>query len=26
VAYAHAIEGVQEDDVNLTAVVDQDFV
>jgi hypothetical protein len=26
VAYSHAIEGVQEDDVSLTAVVDQDFV
>jgi hypothetical protein len=26
VAYAHAIEGVQEDDVSLTVVVDQDFM
>jgi hypothetical protein len=26
VAYAHAIEGMEEDDVRLAAIVDQDFV
>jgi hypothetical protein len=26
VAYAHAVEGMEEDDVRLAAVVNQDFV